>query len=648
MRDPTPLHASRMPPAPIAPDSLFVAFQTALAGRYSIDRELGRGGMGVVYLAREVMLDRAVAIKLLPPAMATQPALRDRFLREAQLAAKLSHPHIVPIHSVDSIDDFVFFVMAYVEGETLAQRVQSRGPLPASEGARVLREVAWALGYAHAQQVVHRDVKPDNILLEANTGRALVADFGIAAATGDVNSEQVAGTPDFMSPEQILGAEVDARSDLYALGATAFYALSGQLPFAGANANAVMARKLSAQAPSLASAGTNVPRKLTQLVDWCLATDSADRPASAQQVADQLGVAIEQRRELPVALRAFVKRNGRTDGAGTMLTLVGTVVGAGIVAAVAGPVPAIAMAALSAVAAPVTFGVLAARRMLDLGFTHQDLGPAFEVEREHSREERAVHPSRLRRFVESTLRKVARVSSATTVAVMPAVLLAGASNWRYGISLALLCFAVAVPSALGYLVMLQLRRDVDVEFWSRVWTGRFGAWSFALARRWRGRAPIAPAMTHRATELSLGLAAEQLFDSLPKASRESLGDLPALIERLQRDANVLRTRFDALQQALHGSIHSAASPNDDASSHQQALEEERDLVQARLRETVSALENIRLGLLRLHAGSLSLESLTTHIGLAIDVSENVDRLIKAHEEVDEVLRLPQHIALTPA
>ncbi len=647
-----------MPPASIAPDSLFVAFQAALAGRYSIDRELGRGGMGVVYLAREVMLDRAVAIKLLPPAMATQPALRDRFLREAQLAAKLSHPHIVPIHSVDAIDDFVFFVMAYVDGETLAQRVQTRGPLPAREGARVLREVAWALGYAHVQQVVHRDVKPDNILLEANTGRALVADFGIAAATGDagignaptsdIGREQIAGTPDFMSPEQILGADIDARSDLYALGATAFYALSGQLPFAGANTGDMLARKLTASAPSLASTGTRVPRKLVQLVDWCLARQPADRPASAQLIADQLGVAIEQRRELPVALRAFVKRNGRTDGAGTMLTLVGTVVGAGVVAAIAGPVQALAVTALSAVVAPVTFGVLAARRMLDLGFTHQDLAPAFEAERESSREERAVHPGRLRRLAESVLRHVARVSSATTAAVIPAIAQGSESGWLYGIPLVLLCLAVAIPSVFGYLVVLQLRRDVDVEFWSRVWTGRFGAWAFAFARKWRGRAPVAPAMTHRATELSLGLAAEQLFESLPKASRESLGDLPALIERLQRDANALRTRFDALQQALHGSVPSVSLSDDAESTHHDALAEERDLVQSRLRETVSALENIRLGLLRLHAGSLSLESLTTHIGMAMDASDQVDRLLEAQHDVDAVLRVPQHVSLTPA
>src|SRR3954462_6637256 len=154
-----------MPTHQPAPDPLFLAFQLALAGRYSIDRELGRGGMGVVFLAREVHLDRMVAIKLLPPEKA-DPALRERFLREARLAAKLSHPNIIPIHSVEEVSGYVFYVMAYIDGQTLTDRIRERGPLAGSEGARVLREIAWALAYAHEQGFVHRDVKPDNILME--------------------------------------------------------------------------------------------------------------------------------------------------------------------------------------------------------------------------------------------------------------------------------------------------------------------------------------------------------------------------------------------------------------------------------------------------------------------------------------------------
>ncbi|MFI5279981.1 MAG: serine/threonine-protein kinase, partial [Gemmatimonadales bacterium] len=161
------------------PDALsteFVALQQAVAGRYSLERELGRGGMGIVYLARDVALDRLVAIKLLPPAQAAQAGLKERFLREARTAAKLSHPNIVQIYVVEEAAGLVFFVMAYVEGETLGQRLRAKGPLNPAAGIKLLQEVAWALAYAHLRGIVHRDIKPDNILMEQGTGRAMVSD----------------------------------------------------------------------------------------------------------------------------------------------------------------------------------------------------------------------------------------------------------------------------------------------------------------------------------------------------------------------------------------------------------------------------------------------------------------------------------------
>jgi hypothetical protein len=623
---------------PSVPDPLFLAFQMALAGRYSIDRELGRGGMGVVYLAREVHLDRLVAIKLLPPELSELPALRDRFLREARLAAKLSHPNIIPIHAVDESDGFVYYVMAYVDGETLAQRVHARGPVSATDGIRMLREVSWALGYAHAQGLVHRDVKPDNILIEGMTGRALVADFGIAAAAGDVIGDGVSGTPEFMSPEQALGSEVDARSDIYSLGATAFYAFSGRLPFEGRTATEVLAKQVTEQAPPLGAVGISVPRKLALIVDRCLAKDPASRPESAQALAEQLGVAIEQRRELPAALRAFVKRNGRMDGGGTLFYEMFLFLGAITVSAVSVPAGILAFAT-GAVAGPIAFGTTAARQMLNLGFTHADLEPAFRAELESSQEERVHASGAGRKFFESIFRNTARIAASVGVATLPFALFS--KDPAIIAPVLIVEFGIAVGATIGYLGTLQARRDVDVEFWRSVWMGRFGKFVFALARKWRGSKPLGQAMTHRATELSLGMAAEQLFESLPQASREALGDLPALVQRLQGDAQRLRARHDALQEAIT-QAGGAASTEEYA-----PVRAERDLIHDRLRDAVGALETIRLNLLRLHAGSTTLEGLTTHIGLAAEVSAEVERLIAAHEDVNEALKFPRVIELTP-
>ena len=627
-----------------AADPLFLAFQEALAGRYSILHEAGRGGMGVVYLAREVHLDRPVAIKLLQPERAQRRELRDRFVREARIAAKLSHPHIIPIHAVDEIDGFVFFVMSYVEGETLAERIRTRGPLGASDGVRILREVAWALAHAHAQGVVHRDVKPDNILIEASTGRALVTDFGIAAIVGDGVADGVSGTPEYMSPEQALGATVDARSDLYGLGATAFYAFAGRPPFEGRSAEEILARQVTEPPPPLASLGMSVPRKLASLIDQCLAKDAASRPSSAESLAEQLGRTIDQQRPLPAALRAFVRRSGRLDGGGTLL-YAGALLGTSIGVSWLGVYEAFATFTVGLAVAPIGFAVLAARRLLRLGFAHADLGPAFRAELESGREERAVERGR-HRFFESAVSWVARVSASFCAIAVPAIavgfLLPGrATVATSAIPVTFASLFVATASGLAYLAMLQSRRDVDTEFWSRLWTGRLGTLAFGVARKLHGSQPVGPAMTHRATELSLGMAAEQLYQSLPKETQRALGDLPALLERLQRAAQQLRGRYDDLSSAVESPGMCGTADDLDV------LREERTLVHDKLTSAVGALETIRLNLLRLHAGSAAVEGLTTHIGVAEEVSAEIERMVAARQDVDAALRFPRPLEPTP-
>src|SRR2546425_32719 len=293
------------------------ALQRALDGRYVLERRLGRGGMGVVYLAREPRLARRVAIKVLPPERALQPAARERFLREARTAAGLSHPNIVPIFAVDEVDDVVFFVMAYVEGESLGQRIRARGPLAPDAVARLLQDVARALAYAHAHGVVHRDVKPDNILLEAPTGRVLVSDFGIArvgSGSGTTGPREIVGTAEFMSPEQASGGVVDPRSDLYSLGVVAYYALSGRVPFEDTDPYVLLARHATEPAPPLASVAPAVPRQLARIVDRCLAKEPSARFAGGSELAEAIDHAALLQAAPPIAVRAFLVESRHLSG----------------------------------------------------------------------------------------------------------------------------------------------------------------------------------------------------------------------------------------------------------------------------------------------------------------------------------------------
>jgi serine/threonine-protein kinase len=275
-------------------DSEFQSFADALAGQYTLDREIGRGGMGVVYLALDPRLDRQVAIKTLPPHLATDALVRERFLREARTAAALSHPNIVPIYRADELGGRVFFVMGYVDGRSLAQRIRDDGPLSPRDAAAVLRDVALALECAHERSVVHRDIKAENILLDAGTGRAMVTDFGIARVTQAAPltaTGHVLGSVHYMSPEQVAGEAVDPRSDLYSLGVVGFLALTGRFPFDSETASAILVAHVTSNAPRLSSVAPQLPGSVCTIIDRCLSRERDERYATAAEVIDALDAA---------------------------------------------------------------------------------------------------------------------------------------------------------------------------------------------------------------------------------------------------------------------------------------------------------------------------------------------------------------------
>ncbi len=266
------------PPSALASDALELA--RALAGQYELECEIGRGGMGIVYRARDLKLDRLVAIKTLPPHLAGDPIVRERFLREARTAAKLSHPNIVPIHRADEIAGRVFFVMGLVDGESLAQRIRALGRIDPRAIVRELRDVASALEHAHEHHVIHRDVKAENILIDRTSGRALVTDFGIARlaeAAPLTSTGQVLGTVYYLSPEQVSGDPIDARSDIYSLGVVAYLAASGRFPFDAELASAVLIAHVTKRAPPVHTVAADLPRSLADLIDRCLAKDPDER-----------------------------------------------------------------------------------------------------------------------------------------------------------------------------------------------------------------------------------------------------------------------------------------------------------------------------------------------------------------------------------
>lgn len=464
--------------APITPEVL--ALQDVLAGRYSIERELGRGGMGIVLLARDVALDRPVAIKLLPPQLAANPEARDRFLKEARTAAGLSHPNIVPIHLVEARGDLVYFVMGYIDGESLRERVERAGPLAPRVALKLLQEVAWALAYAHQRGVIHRDVKPDNIMIERATDRALVADFGIALGARDGGSDggPIIGTARYMSPEQACGEPVDARSDLYSLGATFFFALTGRAPFEGSHLPAILAQQVSKPAPLVEVIRPEVPVKLAAVIDRCLQKAPADRFQTGDELARVVGEVRGRDFRAPPMVRAFI-RNAQVS---TMVVLAMAVAGQSVTAGQSGV--SVSFGGPGLIGFILIFQlVVVARRLLRDGYAFEDIRSALLAEAQVQAEE------------------------------------ADSIKQR------------------------RLLRRIDT-LWYKLWAGRFGRWFFRVAgTRLKPVARTAVASVER-TELVLERSAIAAYKALPEAERRAAAGVPDVLVSLEAAAQRLRARGD--------------------------------------------------------------------------------------------------------
>jgi serine/threonine-protein kinase len=273
-------------------DSTLDRLRTALAGEYDIAEEIGSGGMATVYLATDVKHDRRVAIKVLRPELAAALG-PDRFPREIKIVAQLQHPHVLPLHDSGESEGFLYYVMPYVDGESLRSKVDREGQLPVHDAIRILREVVDALAHAHQRGIMHRDIKPDNVMMSGR--HAMVMDFGVAKAVKDAGGEKLTtvgvavGTPVYMSPEQATAeGELDQRSDIYAVGILGFELLTGKPPFHGKTAQAVLSAHVLETPPSVTDIRPSVAPRIADLIAKCLEKNPADRWQTAEELLGQL------------------------------------------------------------------------------------------------------------------------------------------------------------------------------------------------------------------------------------------------------------------------------------------------------------------------------------------------------------------------
>lgn len=613
--------------------SLLLDVQAVLAGRYHVERELGRGGMGVVWLARDVALDRPVAIKAFLPELAGQQDLRERFLREARTAASLSHPNVVPIHIVEERGQVVLFVMGWVDGETLGARIDRVGRLTGSAVARVVQEVAWALAYAHRLGIVHRDIKPENIMLERDSGRAMVMDFGIARAmerTAGTAGELV-GTAHYMSPEQATGEPVDGRSDIYSLGVTAFQALAGRVPFDGPSVTTVLMKQVTEAAPPIATIRPEIPPALARAVDRCLAKDPAARFSSGEELAVAIAPSAAGPPAAPPQIRILMRLMNSVAASGG-LTMAGFYV--------LSEAPGL-RADVTATLLALMFGPLAlligrllqfTRRSIRDGFGFRDLENALIHEARAHREELYLEGT------EKANRYMARHDARSVRATPWVLMVSGAAILAAGIAGGERNFASLAFGPLFFLLGVgrRLAESPDgfpeiraLQLQGRLLAGPFGRFLFRVAGVGLSERQ-SPQLAMR-TEVALAGAVDELFAALPEDVRRRHAGIPSVIKRLQGDAELLRRRRERVEQALT-QVGGAGG-----SDVQVELERSRQLASERLSAVITALETLRLNLLRLGAGISDAESITDDLARALELSRAVSAELAGVDQVRQLL-----------
>jgi serine/threonine-protein kinase len=581
-------------------DEHLFALQAALAGQYSFERELGRGGMGVVHLAREVALDRLVAIKVLHPELADRPEQRERFLREARTGARLAHPHIVPIYAVGEAAGTVYFVMAFVDGESVRARLHREGPLDPATTSRIVMEAGQALAHAHAMGVLHRDVTLDNILLERSTGRALLADFGIASEVEHAGNAPLIGTPAYLAPELVQGDPPSPRSDLYALGIAAWTMLTGRLPFPDDAPAKVLIHQVTAPIPPLEEAAAGTPGTIRRAVMRALAKDPAERPADVESWLQEW-TGGQAARALAAPLRHWLDRWSRVRIfyalAMSATAMLGTIGGSFNTPwlPLAGVWQLIRIAAFIVPAVLILHDVMDWRGLRALareGYRIEDLRLAMAERKREAMAEPRRHAPFLSRIVCDLVVLAGGLWFALGAIVLPNLYRTqgyGEAKWLIGMAMSLLRISYLVFwTGLGFtFIMPPFRPRPDgwlARLRERYWNSRLAERRFALAALFLPRDRGTPHTLHRPTELALDLAIEDLWRALPDAGRRRLAEVPVVARRL-------RTRI--------GAVRDLARRLDPAGGNREAVRALADDLRARERAALGALERLRLGLLTL-------------------------------------------------